>query len=85
MAEAQELQVAQAEQAAQVAPEMDITRWLQGKDAVLVPKSYERYCSAQVEDGLRHFQGELIECSYELDEGSFMYLHEKTKRILQKK
>lgn len=66
-------------------PELDITRFLKGKDAVLVPKEYEKYCTVQVAQQIRRFRGKLIECSYELDEGSYLYLQEKTKRLLEAK
>lgn len=65
--------------------EPDMEAFLEGKDAVLVPQDYEKYCSAQVAAVLEHFHGKLIECSYEMDEGSFIYLQEKTKRILEEK
>ena len=66
-------------------PDMDIAAFLQGKDAVLVPKDYEKYCTLQVAQQLRRFRGKLIPCGYELDEGSVLYLQEKTKRLLEAK
>ncbi len=65
--------------------ELDIAGFLKGKDAVLVPKEYEKYCTPQVAQQLRRFRGKLIECAYELDEGSMLYLQEKTKRLLEAK
>ena len=67
------------------APDMDIAGFLKGKDAVLVPNEYEKYCTLEIARQLRRFHGKLIECSYELDEGSFLYLQEKTKRLLEAK
>ncbi len=67
------------------AAELDVEAFLQGKDTVLVPQDYEKYCSAQTAATLDRFHGKLIECSYEMDEGSFIYLQEKTKRILEEK
>lgn len=59
--------------------------YLYHKDTVLVPRDYEKYCSAGQAAQLDRFQGKLIECSYEMDEGSFIYLQEKTKRLLEEK
>lgn len=66
-------------------PELDIAGFLQDKDAVLVPKDYEKYCTLQAAQQLRRFRGKLILCGYELDEGSVLYLQEKTKRLLEAK
>ena len=65
--------------------DLDPEAFLKGKDAVLVPRGYEKYCSDRVAKALDRFPGKLIECSYELDEGSFLYLREKTKRLLEEK
>lgn len=66
-------------------PDMDIEKFLEDKYAVLVPRDYEKYCTEQVARSLRRFRGRLIECAYEMDEGSVLYLEEKTKRILESK
>lgn len=60
--------------------------WLQDKDAVLVPKDYERYCGVAAEI-LRRFgeRKKLIWCSYEMDEGSFLYLEERIHRAQEEK
>ena len=63
----------------------DTDAYLQGKDAILLPHAYEKYCSAQTAACLRRFPGELIRCSYEMDEGSFLYLKDKAKRMLDEK
>ena len=65
--------------------DMDIQQYLKGKDAVLVPKNYEKYCDVAVAGYLDRFDGKLIECSYEMDAGSFLYLQEKTRRIIEEK
>ena len=67
------------------ASDMDIQAYLRGKDAVLVPKNYEKYCDATTAGYLDRYEGKLIECSYEMDAGSFLYLQEKTRRILEEK
>lgn len=63
----------------------DVEEYLKGKDAVLVPRSYEKYFSAQSVDALRRFGGQLIDCYYEMDEGSVLYLEAKIKRLLEEK
>lgn len=63
----------------------EIGRYLQGQDAILVPRSYERYFSEKVAEALRKFPGNLIECNYEMDAGSILYLETKIKRLLDEK
>ena len=50
-----------------------------GQGTVLVPKDYEKYCSAPVAEKLRQLEskGKLLSCSYKLDDGSFLHLEEK--------
>lgn len=57
--------------------------YLQGLDAVLVPMDYEK--QAQTPEALRRFPGEIIECYYEMDEGSLLYLEARIKRLLDEK
>lgn len=66
-------------------PEADVEDYLKDKDVVLVPKFYEQYCTPQAADVLRWFDGDLIECYYEMDEGSILYLETKIKRLLEEK
>lgn len=66
-------------------PELSIEAFLQDKDAVLVPRDYEKYCDANTATCLERFRGRLVECSYEMDAGSFLYLQEKTRRLLEEK
>ena len=63
----------------------DIEGYLKDLDAVLVPKSYEKYFDAAALDALRDFDGELIDCYYVMDEGSVLYLEAKIKRLLEEK
>ena len=63
----------------------DMDTFLADKDAVLLPRDFEKYCEEQACQKLRRFEGILIPCGYELDEGSYLYLQEKTKRILANK
>ena len=62
-----------------------IRDYLNGKDTILVPRPYEHYFNGQIVDILRTFPGELIECNYEMDAGSILYLETKIKRILEEK
>lgn len=63
----------------------EINAYLQGKDVILVPVSYEKYFAASMVTALRKFQGTLIECNYEMDAGSLLYLETKIKRLLDEK
>ena len=65
--------------------EADVDAFLKNKDAVLVPKFYEQYCSVSAAEALRRFDGEMIHCYYEMDEGSVLYLETKIKRLLEEK
>lgn len=75
----------QVDEPVQFSGNMDIQGFLEGKHAVLLPESYEKYCTEPVLKALHDFKGQLIPCAYELDEGSFLYLREKAKRILESK
>lgn len=66
-------------------PDIDMEKFLRDKDAVLVPVGFERYCTQQAAQILRRFRGRLIECAYEMDEGSILYLEEKIRRTLESK
>ena len=77
-----------AEEVALAAPrtfEDDVAAYLADKDALLLPEDYLRYCGPAAKDAVRRFGGTVILCGYELDEGSFLYLKEKTKRMLETK
>lgn len=63
----------------------NVAAYLKGKDAVLIPQSHEKYFSAQVVEELRNFHGTLIDCNYEMDAGSILYLETKIKRLLNEK
>lgn len=65
--------------------EEELETYLVGKDAILLPKTSEKYFSARAMELLRRFEGERIECYYEMDEGSQLYLESKIKRILENK
>lgn len=67
------------------AAETDLKKYLTDKSVVLVPKSYEKYFSAGIVKLLKGFKGTLVDCYYEMDEGSVMYLESKIKRLLETK
>lgn len=66
-------------------PETDIEGYLKDKDVVLVPKLYEKQLSARAAEAIHNFKGERIDCYYEMDEGSLLYLETKIKRLLEEK
>ena len=63
----------------------DVATYLKNIDALLLPMEHEKYCDAATQSLIRHFTGPVIHCGYELDEGSFLYLQEKTKRMYENK
>ena len=65
----------------------DLEGFLADKDAVLVPKAYEKYCCTEAAEKLRSFEkrGRLIPCDFEMDEGSFLYLEEKLRSLREEK
>lgn len=67
--------------------ELDMDRFLSEKTAVLVPEEFEKYLSAENLQKIKRFarKGNLIPCSYQMDEGSFLYLEERIGRIWEKK
>lgn len=68
------------------APTEDVlAAYLVDKDALLLPKGSEKYFSIRITEQLRRFEGEQIECYYEMDEGSVLYLEAKIKRLLEDK
>lgn len=66
-------------------PDMDVNSYLAGKDVILVPVDYNKYCNTATAESLRLFKGQLVECSYKLDEGSLLYLETKIQRMLEEK
>ena len=67
------------------AADADVKEYLKNKDVLLVPRSCEKYFGAETADAIRRFEGEVIECYYEMDEGSVLYLENKIKRLLEEK
>lgn len=69
----------QLTEACQFTPSLNVAAYLQNVDAVLVPKDYEKYCSADT--ALKLQKAKLVLCNYELDEGSSLHLEEKLKQL----
>lgn len=65
--------------------ETELKKYLKNKTVLLVPKNYEKYFGAGVVELLKGFAGALVECYYEMDEGSTLYLENKIKRLLEAK
>ena len=67
--------------------ELYIDKFLRGKTAVLVPEELEKYASPETLRKLTRFarKGRVIRCSYEMDDGSFLYIQEKISRLREKK
>lgn len=63
----------------------NIKNYIKNKDVLLVPRSFEKYFSGDASEAVRRFDGEIIDCYYEMDEGSILYLENKIKRILEEK
>lgn len=65
----------------------DLSAFLADKDALLVPKNYEKYCNADAAEKLRNFEkrGKLIQCDFEMDDGSFLSLEEKLRVLREEK
>lgn len=65
--------------------EKEISAYLEDVNAVLVPKYYDKHFGTSATEILRKFDGELIDCYFEMDEGSLMYIEAKIKRLLEEK
>ncbi len=68
-----------------VSGDVDIKKYINGKDVILVPESYDKYFGAQVIKTISNFGGDIIECNYEMDEGSVLYLETKIKKLCEEK
>ena len=62
-----------------------IDDYIRNKDVILLPRHYKKYFGAEIKEKIKKFKGEIIECYYEMDEGSVMYLETKIKRLLEEK
>ena len=68
-------------------PELNAAAFVKGKDVILVPKGYEKYCSAEEAKLLRSLakKGTVLECFYEMDDGSCLHLEEKLQLLRKSK
>ncbi len=64
---------------------ISLDEYLAGLDALIVPKHYEKLFSASISATINSFEGDVIEASYELDEGSMLYLDRKIKKLYEAK
>ena len=66
---------------------LDIALFLCDKDVIFAPVNYEKYCPETIVGMLKSFdkQGKLLQFSYEMDEGSFLYLEEKLHQLRKEK
>ncbi len=65
--------------------EGEVMEYLKNKDVVLVPKSFEKYFKPAIAEEIRRLGRDALECHYEMDEGSILYLESKIKRMLEEK
>lgn len=63
----------------------EVGKYIKGKDTLLVPKQYEKYFSASTTKAINKFKGNVVECNYEMDEGSVLYLESKIKKFRDEK
>ena len=65
--------------------EEDPGAYLETAQALLLPVGYEKYCSENQHRLIKNYGGKTILCGYEMDEGSFLYLRERIKKLKRKK
>ncbi len=63
----------------------NIQSYLRDKDTILLPKNYEKYFDEETLKHIREFKGNIIDCNYQMDEGSVLYLETKIKRLRDEK
>ena len=64
----------------------DGCRDLQSYDAILLPEGYEKFATPAEQDALAAYgaQKPLLTCSFQIDEGSLMYVEDKIRRLHEK-
>ena len=68
-----------------ISQSQSIIEYIKDKDVLLVPESYQKYFSADGVKEIEDFDGNVIECKYEFDEGTRLYLEAKVNRFMEKK
>jgi len=62
-----------------------VAEYLSTIDTLIVPKGHDKFFSSAALGAIKEFRGKVIEASYELDEGSLLYLDRKLKTIYEAK
>jgi len=59
--------------------EQDCREYMKGKDVLLVPEGYRKFCGQKDAELIQKFGSKhtVIECAYQIDQGSLMYLEER--------
>ena len=68
-----------------ISQSQSVKEYIKDKDVILVPEAYQKYFSAECVKSIDDFKGKIIECKYEFDEGTKLYLDVKVKRLMEKK
>lgn len=68
-----------------VSERSELEKYLKDKSTILLPKNYEKYFDAETVKSISAFDGSIVECNYEMDEGSVMYLETKIKKVRDSK
>ena len=68
-----------------VSSDVNAADYLSSLDVLLVPRHFEKLFPAAVSDAISHFNGDVIDAYYEMDEGSILYLERKVKKLLDEK
>ena len=68
-----------------VGADANIQQYISDKDSILVPKNYEKYFDSQTLKYILESKSNVIDCNYEIDDGSVLYLETKIKKIRDKK
>lgn len=68
-----------------VSQSQSIKDYIKDKEVILVPEAYQKYFSADDVKEIEGFDGNVIECKYEFDEGTKLYLEAKVKKLMEKK
>ena len=68
-----------------VGSDANIQQYISDKDSILVPKNYEKYFDSRTLKYILESKSNVIDCNYEIDDGSVLYLETKIKKIRDKK
>ena len=68
-----------------ISQSQSVKEYIKDKEVILVPETYQKYFSADDVKEIEEFNGNVIECKYEFDEGTRLYLDVKVKRLMEKK